>query len=143
MKELLTSVEDLLAKHKVKAEFKTELFELLASYTKASNSSRVIHQPKEIDGLMHYYCRFHQKYYPENLMVMSSGKSKGYCKAAISSWNKTNAKIKKLESQASSLILAGDIDNAKLLAVEVELLKSQLNDPEYYNAEEDWANFKR
>ena len=139
---MLDKLEELLAKHKVKKEFKAELLDLVTNYIQSNKTSRAIKPPTEIAGEIHYYCRFHQEYYPENLMVMSKGKSKGYCKAAISHWNRINASIKKLEAQASHMILSNDIDKAREIAAEVELLKTKLNDPTYYNAEEDWANFR-
>jgi len=74
-------------------------------------------------------------------MVMSVGKSKGYCKASISLWNKTNAQIKKLEAQAVGELTRDNIDKAKELSNEAKALGEKLNAPEFYNYEDDWANF--
>ena len=99
--------------------------------------------PKVVDGVTHYFCRFHQSYYPEDKMVMANGKSKGYCKAAIAKWNKTNSQIKKLNGQASEAILNGDLEGAKVFSEQAKELGDKFNSPSFYNAEEDWANFKK
>lgn len=92
------------------------------------------------EGTWHY-CRFHQQYELEKDMVMSKGKSKGYCKASISKWNKTNAKIKKLESEITGLVIKGE--ECTGLAVEVQELKANLNDPSFYDYDTDWENFTK
>lgn len=74
-------------------------------------------------------------------MVMSVGKSKGYCKASISLWNKTNAQIKKLEASAVGELTRDNIDKAKELSNEAKALGKRLNDPEFYNYDKDWAIF--
>lgn len=87
--------------------------------------------PKEIDGVLHYFCRFTQKYYPREEMVFSNGKSKGYSKEAISVWNRINAEIKKVQASISNAILKGDnIDDD--LKNRLALLKDALNAPTTY-----------
>ena len=135
---LWAQVEAILASHKVKPIVVEELKEILAP--KAGGVS--LNPPKEIEGVIHHFCRFHQAYEPECNMVLSGGKSKGYCRAAISKWNRRNAQIKRLEAQAVGAICAGDLEVAKLLSQEAAELRAQLNDPRQYDIAEDWANFK-
>lgn len=130
-------VEAILTSNKVKANVIDELKNILAP--KSGGTS--LNPPKEIDGVMHHFCRFHQTYYAESDMVMSQGKSKGYCKAAISKWNKINAQIKKTESSAVGAVCKGDFELAKKLSDEANALKLALNDPKSYDAEADWKAF--
>lgn len=131
-------VEAILTANKVKASVVEELKEILAPKAGGGVS---LNPMKVIDGVNHYYCRFHQTYYAESDMVMSQGKSKGYCKAAISKWNKINAQIKKTESNAVGAICKGDFELAKKLSDEANALKLALNDPKSYDAEADWKAF--
>ena len=130
-------VEAILTSNKVKASVIDELKNILAP--KSGGTS--LNPPKEIDGVMHHYCRFHQAYEAESGMVMSVGKSKGYCKAAISKWNKTNANIKRMESEAVGAMCKSEFERAKALSEEISLMKSRLNDPSEYNIDDDWASF--
>lgn len=101
------------------------------------------HPSYEENGIIYHWCRFHQTYEPEGLMVMSKGKSKGYCKASISKWNKTNSNIKKLDSEAVDAMAEGDFEKAQAIAEESKDLRAKLNLPEYYNFEQDWADFEK
>ena len=130
-------VEAILTSNKVKANVIDELKNILAP--KSGGTS--LNPSKEIDGVMHHFCRFHQAYEAECDMVMSQGKSKGYCKAAISKWNKTNASIKRMESEAVGAMCKSDFDRAKALSEEISLMKARLNEPGEYNIADDWANF--
>lgn len=130
-------VEAILTSNKVKAAVVEELKAILAPKSVGSVSNPSYEQ----DGVMMHYCRFHQRYEEEHNMVMSLGKSKGYCKAAISKWNKTNGQIKRIESSAVGAICKGDMEAAKRLSDEASLLKARLNEPSFYNIDEDWANF--
>jgi hypothetical protein len=130
-------VEAVLASHKVKTIVIDELKAILAPKTGGSVSN----PSYEKDGITFHYCRFHQQYEAEQDMVMSVGKSKGYCKASISLWNKTNAQIKRLEANAVGELTRDNIDKAKELSNEAKALGERLNDPEFYNYENDWANF--
>lgn len=131
-------VEAILTSNKVKANVIEELKSILAPKAGGGVS---LNPSKEIDGVMHHFCRFHQAYYAESDMVMSGGKSKGYCRAAISKWNKTNMQIKRIESNAVGAICKGDFDLAKKLGDEANELKAKLNDPSFYDAEADWKAF--
>jgi hypothetical protein len=137
--ELWNEVQELLVANKASKKLSVALEELLAP--KVGGGS--INPPKEVDGVMHYYCRFHECYEPEPDMVMSAGKSKGYCRAAISKWNKTNGSIKRLESEAVGAMASGDFDKAQSLAQDVKVLKDGLNDSANYDYDTDWANFEK
>jgi hypothetical protein len=117
------------------------LYEALEAILAPKTNGGSTNPPKLIDGVMHYYCRFHQAYEAEENMVMSAGKSKGYCKASISVWNKRNSAIKKLEAEISELVMAGDFEQAKECTIELKQAKDTLNDPSSYNLENDWIAF--
>lgn len=137
--ELWKNVQELLVEQKASKKLSQALEELLAP----KNGGGQTNPPQEIDGVMHYYCRFHQAYEPEDKMVMSAGKSKGYCKASISKWNKMNSTIKKLNSQVVAAMAEGQIDQAQEFAKESEILSAKLNAPESYNLEQDWVDFTK
>ncbi len=127
---------------KLSKAFKEKLSIIIDTNLKPKSGGSLTNPPKEIDGVMHYYCRFHQRYEPQDDMVMSKGKSKGYCKASISKWNKTNSQIKKLDSQAVDAMASGDFEKAQTIAQEAKELKDTLNAPEAYDYDTDWANFR-
>ena len=135
--DLWNQVEAILVSNKVKASVIDELKEILAP--KAGGGA--VNPPKEIDGVIHYYCRFHQRYEPGENMVISAGKSKGYCRASISKWNKLNAQIKRIEAQAVGAICESNLDLAKKLGDEARELKAKLNSPESYDFDADWEAF--
>lgn len=130
-------VEAILAYHKVKTIVVDELKSILAPKTGGSVSNPSYVQ----DGITMHYCRFHKQFEAEQDMVMSVGKSKGYCKASISLWNKTNAQIKRLEASAVGELTRDNIDKAKELSNEAKALGERLNDPEFYSYVKDWAIF--
>jgi len=130
-------VEAILASHKVKTIVVDELKAILAPKNGGSVSN-----PSYIEnGITMYFCRFHQRYEAECDMVMSQGKPKGYCKASISKWNKTNSQIKRLEAQAVGEMTRDNFDKARELASEAKVLGESLNSPENYDYEADWKLF--
>jgi len=133
-----TAVQELLVANKANKKL-TEALELLLAPKQGGGS--MTNPPQEIDGVMNYYCRFHQAYEPVDDMVMSKDKSKGYCKASISKWNKTNADIKKLDGSMSALVADGNFEEAQVIANKSKDLKAILNDPKHYDLETDWTNF--
>lgn len=93
--------------------------------------------PKEIDGVLHYYCRYTGKYYPLSEMVLSNGKSKGYSKIGIAAWTKVNQSIKKLDTGITNAYIA--LSDGKELQVSIEdliaareRLRQALNDQSTY-----------
>jgi len=127
---------------KLSKAFKEKLSNILDTNLRPKSGGNAMNPPKEIDGIMHYYCRFHQRYEPQEDMVISKDKSKGYCKASISKWNKINSQIKKLDSKAVEAMANGDFEKAQELAKEAKALKGSLNNPETYDYEQDWLVFR-
>lgn len=139
-----TQVEELLSNSKVSKKFSEELLNILeANIAPKAGGGTSLNPPKlDKDGnIVEAYCRFHQQYEPVENMVMSNGKSKGYCKASMSLWNKTNAKIKKLDSEAVDAMSDADFDKAQKIAKEAKELKDNFNKPEFYDFDKDWAEF--
>jgi len=136
-------VKELLENSKVSKKFSEELFSILEANIAPKTGGTSINPPKldEDGNIVEAYCRFHQRYEPAENMVMSNGKSKGYCKAAISIWNKTNAKIKRLDSQAVDAMSEADFDKAQEIAKEARELKDNFNKPEFFDFDRDWAEF--
>lgn len=132
------AVQEVLANNK----HNKALYEALEAILAPKKGGGSTNAPKLIDGEMHYFCRFHQAYEPESKMVMSSGKSKGYCKASISVWNKRNSAIKRKEAEISELVMAGDFTQAQECTVELKEMKEGLNNPETYDIVVDWTNFE-
>ena len=140
---MLQVVKEFLDSQKgLKVEFKTELLELLANELNAKQPSRVTHPPRvDANGLTSYWCRWHERYEVADHMVISNNKSKGYCKASISLWNKRNSAIKKLNSQVAEAVGSSQFELATELNNQVEQLKAELNDPATFDYDRDWAAF--
>lgn len=139
--ELWTNVQNVLTTNvgkKITPELISQIEALIAPKSGGGISTN---PPKEIDGIMHYYCRFHERYEADVDMVTSQGKSKGYCKASISKWNKTNSAIKRLESNAVGALVNGRLEEAQKLSAEAQALKDSLNLPSSYDYELDWKVF--
>lgn len=137
-----TEVTELLSGTKVPQKVQDQLMSLLESHLAPKVASGGAHPPKEIDGVMHYYCRWHQAYEPVEDMVMSNGKSKGYCKAAISKWNKMQKTAKNLDAQALEAMTSGDFDEAQDLAQQAKDARTKSNDPASFDLEADWLEFR-
>jgi len=143
---VVSEVEELLKNSKISKKFQDELYGILDNYLKPKNSEGSSQHPPILneDGtIKEAYCRFHQRYEPGENMVMSKGKSKGYCKASISLWNKTNSEIKKLESKAVESMSNGEFEEAQKFAKEAKELKDNFNKPEFYDYDRDWSNFNK
>ena len=141
---IVESMNDVFETNKVSKKVQELLLTIVETNLKPKKGGGVsTNPPKEIDGVMNYYCRFHQKYEPVQDIVMSQEKSKGYCKASISLWNKTNSRIKKLDSQAVELMTSGDFDKAQEIAIQAKELKDSYNTPEFYDYDRDWSEFTK
>jgi hypothetical protein len=136
--QLWDQVQLLMTEHKANKALKSALEELLKPKAGGGSSQN----PSFVENdVTYHYCRFHQAYEAEDTMVMSNGKSKGYCRASISIWNKRNSAIKAKEAEISELVMLGDFEQAKECSNELQIMKAELNDPAYYNLEEDWVLF--
>jgi len=143
-KNTVEQIEALLENSKTSKTFREELLLIIENNIAPKKSGGSVAFPPKLneDGeIIEAYCRFHQRYEVVENMVMSNGKSKGYCKASISLWNKTNSNIKKLDAQAVNYMTDGDFENAQKIAQESKELKTKLNAPDFYDYERDWAEF--
>ena len=107
--------------------------ELLEKYTPKAGGGQV-QNPSYIndDGVTMHYCRYLTIYMPEDAMVMSSGKSKGYSKIAISRWTKVGKDAKVLQESALKELLAGNIVEGQDFNAQAEELLLLRNKPEFY-----------
>ena len=136
-----TQVLELITTSNMSKADKEKLMNIIDINLKPKSGGGSSNPPMEIDGVMNHYCRFHQQYEPEENMVMASGKSKGYCRAAISKWNKMNSQIKKLGAEVMELMDEDQFKEAKEKSNEAKELKAALNNPESFDYEADWAAF--
>ena len=145
-KNTVTQINELLENSKVSKKFKEELLTIIDNNIAPRNGGGNSINPPKLDedgNIVEAFCRFHNRYEKAEDMVMSKGKSKGYCKASISLWNKTNSNIKKLDSQAVEAMANGDFEKAQEVAKEAQELKDNFNKPEFYDYDRDWAEFNK
>lgn len=139
---LVDSMNLIFEENKVSKKVQELLLAIVDENLKAKSGGTSTNPPKLIDDVMNYYCRFHERYEPIQDMVMSQDKSKGYCKASISLWNKTNSQIKKFDSEAVSALSSGDFDLAQEKASKSKSLRELLNSPSHYDYKLDWNIFR-
>ena len=134
LEQLNSDLLDLLAnKSCTKTNVSALLAELLEKYTPKAGGGQV-QNPSYIndDGITMHYCRYLTIYMPEDAMVMSSGKSKGYSKIAISRWTKAGKDAKALQEAALKELLAGNIVEGQDFNAKAEELLLLRNKPEFY-----------
>lgn len=106
--------------------------ELLEKYTPKAGGGQVQNPSYEEDGVTMHYCRYLTIYRPEDEMVMSNGKSKGYSKIAISRWTKAGKDAKVLQESALKKLLAGNIVEGQDFNAQAEELLLLRNKTEFY-----------
>lgn len=106
--------------------------ELLEKYTPKAGGGQVQNPSYIEDGVTMHYCRYLTIYMPEEAMVMSNGKSKGYSKIAISRWTKAGKDAKVLQESALKELLAGNMDDGQDFNAQAEELLLLRNKPEFY-----------
>ena len=106
--------------------------ELLEKYTPKAGGGQVQNPSYVENGVTMHYCRYLTIYMPEDAMVMSSGKSKGYSKIAISRWTKAGKDAKVLQESALKELLAGNIVEGQDFNAKAEELLLLRNKPEFY-----------
>ncbi len=106
--------------------------ELLEKYTPKAGGGQVQNPSYVENGVTMHYCRYLTIYRPEDEMVMSSGKSKGYSKIAISRWTKAGKDAKVLQESALKELLAGNIVEGQDFNAQAEELLLNRNKPEFY-----------
>lgn len=106
--------------------------ELLEKYTPKAGGGQVQNPSYIENGITMHYCRYLTIYMPEDEMVMSNGKSKGYSKIAISRWTKAGKDAKVLQESALKELLAGNIVEGQDFNAQAEELLLLRNKPEFY-----------
>ena len=106
--------------------------ELLEKYTPKAGGGQVQNPSYVENGVTMHYCRYLTIYRPEDEMVMSAGKSKGYSKIAISRWTKAGKDAKVLQESALKELLAGNIVEGQDFNAQAEELLLLRNKPEFY-----------
>ena len=140
-----TEVKTLLESSKVAQKTQNALLDILESYLapKVGGGGSVNPPITDENGeIIEAWCRYHQRYEPANDMVLSGGKSKGYCKASASKSNKLRKAVKDKNEEAMKFMAEGDFDTAQKLAAEAKAIQDTMNNPEGYDYELDWAEFR-
>ena len=106
--------------------------ELLEKYTPKAGGGQVQNPSYVENGVTMHYCRYLTIYRPEDEMVMSSGKSKGYSKIAISRWTKVGKDAKSFQESALKALLLGNIVEGQEFNAKAEELLLLRNKPEFY-----------
>ena len=124
--ELLTN------KNCTKTNVSAIMAELLEKYTPKAGGGQVQNPSYIENGVTMHYCRYLTIYMPEDAMVISNGKSKGYRKIAISRWTKAGKDAKVLQESALKELLAGNIVEGQEFNAKAEELLLLRNKPEFY-----------
>lgn len=133
LEQLNSDLLDLLTnKSCTKTNVSALMAELLEKYIPKAGGGQVQNPSYEEDGVTMHYCRYLTIYRPEDEMVMSSGKSKGYSKIAISRWTKAGKDAKVLQESALKELLAGNIVEGQDFNAQAEELLLLRNKPEFY-----------
>lgn len=106
--------------------------ELLEKYTPKAGGGQVQNPSYVENGVTMHYCRYLTIYRPEDEMVMSNGKSKGYSKIAISRWTKVGKDAKSFQESALKALLLGNIVEGQEFNATAEELLLLRNKPEFY-----------
>ena len=138
---VLRIIEDSKIAKGTKSSIISELEEILAP-KKGGGSSAHPPMVDENGNITDAWCKYHQTYEPiSDMVVDKEGKSKGYCKAASAISNKRRKQVKDLKLQALS-IMGDDVEKAQDLVKQAEAIEPTINNPEFYNLGEDWAEFE-
>lgn len=133
LEQLNSDLLDLLTnKSCTKTNVSALMAELLEKYTPKAGGGQVQNPSYIENGITMHYCRYLTIYRPEDEMVMSSGKSKGYSKIAISRWTKAGKDSKVLQESALKELLAGNIVEGQDFNAKAEELLLLRNKPEFY-----------
>ena len=124
--ELLTN------KNCTKTNVSAIMAELLEKYTPKAGGGQVQNPSYIENGVTMHYCRYLTIYMPEDAMVISNGKSKGYSKIAISRWTKAGKDAKVLQESALKELLVGNIVEGQDFNATAEELLLLRNKPEFY-----------
>ena len=133
LEQLNSDLLDLLTnKSCTKTNVSAIMAELLEKYTPKAGGGQVQNPSYVENGVTMHYCRYLTIYRPEDEMVMSSGKSKGYSKIAISRWTKVGKDAKSFQESALKALLLGNIVEGQEFNAQAEELLLLRNKPEFY-----------
>lgn len=121
----LTELKALLADSGLKGKAIQEALSMIDDIQlKQFTSRQRVDTTTDENGNTLYWCRYHKKYYLQEDMVFSNGKSKGYSKSAIAVWNKNNQRCKNLNESLSSYVSSHfhDLNDEKVKA-EIDRLR--------------------
>ena len=139
--EIRETIETVFGNHKSTKAIelmKADLLKAFESKVSGSINPPIINE----DGPNEYWCKFHKRYEIEENMVMSKEKSKGYCKAGISSWTKKINLAKTKDKEAIELLSKGEMEIAQESAKLAISLKAEAANYDLYDFDQDWDNFK-
>lgn len=137
------ALEALFGSTKIAKGVQYKLLDIIDENLKPKVSSSKYPPKLDKDGnIIEAWCRFHQQYEVAEDMVMSKGKSKGYCRASISLWNSTSKNIRDLEGSLGALIKERKFDEVAKISEQAEELKAKLNDPSSFDYDRDWKSFR-
>ena len=133
LEQLNSDLLDLLTnKSCTKTNVSALMAELLEKYTPKAGGGQVQNPSYVENGITMHYCRYLTIYMPEDAMVMSNGKSKGYSKIAISRWTKVGKDAKSFQESALKELLLGNIVEGQDFNATAEELLLLRNKPEFY-----------
>lgn len=135
-------VQELIKNHKISDVVANELAMILEPKQGGGNS---LNPPKldEDGNIVEAYCRYHQRYEIAKDMVISNNKSKGYCKAAISKWNKARVLVKSMSEDMTTFMSEGKFEEAQAIAIKSKELSENCIKGDYYDYDEDWKTFNK
>ena len=138
--EMWTKVQELIEQDEGMSPATKEALEQLLKPKKGGGGSK--HPSYEEDGMTYHWCRLHQRYEPEENMVLDkNGKSKGYCKAINSETSRRRRKITELQLKIADLDEEKDYQEIMALLKEIKAIKASLTDPTTFDYDQDWANY--
>ena len=74
-------------------------------------------EPKEVNGVLHYYCSRSDKFYPiEEMVVNTDGSSRGYSRVSQEILTATNKEIKDLTERIKDAVTEGNFADAKQIS---------------------------
>ncbi len=133
LEQLNSDLLDLLTnKNCTKTNVSAIMAELLEKYTPKAGGGQVQNPSYVENGVTMHYCRYLTIYRPEDEMVISNGKSKGYSKIAISRWTKVGKDAKSFQESALKALLLGNIVEGQEFNATAEELLLLRNKPEFY-----------
>lgn len=89
--------------------------------------------PKDVDGVLHYYCSRTKHYFPiEDMITTKEGESKGYSKVSQEKLTEVNARIKELNAKAMDALNDGETDTAMQFGHESKALMTAKESGEIY-----------